>query len=237
MLEFDLTETDATPELPEHLDVWQDTLNWQPDAAVRSQFQGFYRCVRQGNRQANLTRILEPEDFWEKHLWDSLRGIAPFLSGEFPLPERPRVVDIGTGGGFPGIPVALACPHWSLWLLDSTQKKVRFLQAAIAELGLDNVRAIAGRGETLGTLRPYRQACDIALLRAVGPAERCLKYSFPWLKAGGWLVLYRGHWSDAEEATLKHEIDPLGMTLERVDNFVTPQTQGVRNCLFLRREQ
>ncbi|MFP4318192.1 MAG: 16S rRNA (guanine(527)-N(7))-methyltransferase RsmG [Phormidium sp.] len=202
---------------------------------MQSQFQRFYDGVVQGNRQVNLTRILEPLDFWEKHLWDSLRGVAPFLRGEFSLPPRPQVVDLGSGGGFPGIPLAIARPDWSLTLVDSTQKKVRFLQAAIAHLGLSQTEAIAGRAETLGALRPYRGRYDLGLLRAVASPSVCLGYVRPWLKPGGWVVLYRGQWRDEEQQDLQQGLS--GFELVTIDGFVTPETQAIRHAVILRRRE
>ncbi|TVR10425.1 MAG: 16S rRNA (guanine(527)-N(7))-methyltransferase RsmG [Phormidium sp. GEM2.Bin31] len=221
----------TTPSLPS--EVWEGSLAWPVTLRMQAEFQRFYDCVVQGNRRANLTRILEPMDFWEKHLWDSLRGVLPFLSGEVPLPDSPRVVDIGTGGGFPGIPLAIARPDWSLTLLDSTQKKVRFLQAAIAHLQLSQVQAISGRAETLGALRPYREGYDVALLRAVAAPSVCLDYARSWLKPGGWVVLYRGQWRDEEQEDLRQGLQ--GFELVRLDSFVTPQTQATRHSVMLRR--
>ena len=137
------------------------------------------------------------------------------------------------GGGFPGIPLAIARPDWSLTLLDSTQKKVRFLQGAIAHLGLSQVQAIAGRAETLGALRPYRGSYDLAVLRAVAAPSLCLNYARPWLKPGGWAVLYRGQWRDEEQAELEQGLQ--GFESVRVDSFVTPQTQATRHSVILRR--
>ncbi|WP_219729915.1 16S rRNA (guanine(527)-N(7))-methyltransferase RsmG [Sodalinema gerasimenkoae] len=231
MVEFDLIDDPTTPSLPS--EVWEGSLAWPMTLTMQAEFQRFYDCVVQGNRRANLTRILEPMDFWEKHLWDSLRGVLPFLSGEVPLPDSPRLVDIGTGGGFPGIPLAIARPDWSLTLLDSTQKKVRFLQAAIAHLQLSQVQAIAGRAETLGALRPYRGGYDVALLRAVAAPSVCLGYARSWLKPGGWAVLYRGQWRDEEQEDLQQGLQ--GFELVTIDAFVTPQTQATRHSVMLRR--
>ncbi|KPQ40724.1 MAG: 16S rRNA (guanine527-N7)-methyltransferase GidB [Phormidium sp. OSCR] len=233
MLEFNLVDDDTTPSLP--VSRWEKGLDGLVTAQMQSQFQRFYDGVVQGNRQVNLTRILEPLDFWEKHLWDSLRGVAPFLRGEFSLPPRPQVVDIGSGGGFPGIPLAIARPDWSLTLVDSTQKKVRFLQAAIAHLGLSQTEAIAGRAETLGALRPYRGRYDLGLLRAVASPSVCLGYVRPWLKPGGWVVLYRGQWRDEEQQDLQQGLS--GFELVTIDGFVTPETQAIRHAVILRRRE
>ncbi|OAB58435.1 hypothetical protein AY600_08945 [Phormidium willei BDU 130791] len=231
MLEFNLVDDDTTPSLP--VSGWERGVKGVVTPEIMAQFQRFYEAVVQGNRQVNLTRILEPLDFWEKHLWDSLRGVAPFLRGEFSLPPQPRVVDIGSGGGFPGIPLAIARPDWSFTLVDSTQKKVRFLQAAIAHLGLSQTQAIAGRAETLGALRPYRGSYDLGLLRAVASPSVCLRYVRPWLKPGGWVVLYRGQWRDEEQQDLQPGLS--GFELVTIDGFVTPETQATRHAVILRR--
>jgi hypothetical protein len=97
--------------LPALLDLWQETLHWQPSSLQQSQFQSLYQQILQGNRQFNLTRITEPEEFWEKHLWDSLRGIASLPLT--PEPDALKVLDIGTGAGFPGLPIAIAQPSWT----------------------------------------------------------------------------------------------------------------------------
>ncbi|MHC5830447.1 MAG: 16S rRNA (guanine(527)-N(7))-methyltransferase RsmG, partial [Nostoc sp.] len=87
--------------LPEMAEIWQQSLNWEPTAQQQAQFQRLYELILEGNRQLNLTRITDSQEFWEKHLWDSLKGIAP--EGEFipSLEEAASVIDIGTGAGFP----------------------------------------------------------------------------------------------------------------------------------------
>jgi 16S rRNA (guanine527-N7)-methyltransferase len=181
------------PQLPDRLDLWQQTLNWQPTAHQQQQFQQLYGCILIGNRQLNLTRLTEPIDFWEKHLWDSLRGIVPLL------PTRDdtalKVIDIGTGAGFPGLPIAIVCSQWRVTLLDSTHKKVAFLDSLRQELRLRQVRTRCDRVETLG--RSQRDTYDLALLRAVASAVACAEYALPLLKVGGEAILYRGQWTAA----------------------------------------
>lgn len=106
---------------------WQETLQWQPTPQQQEQFQRFYGALLAANQGMNLTRITAVPDFWEKHLWDSLRGILPWLqpTGETLWGAKiQQVIDIGSGGGFPGVPVAIARPDWSVTLLEATQKKV-----------------------------------------------------------------------------------------------------------------
>lgn len=220
--------------LPEMTDQWQQTLEWQPSTLQQQQFQQLYQLILEGNSRLNLTRITQPEEFWEKHLWDSLRGIAPWLSG---VPQLAKAIDIGTGAGFPGIPVAFALPNTQVTLLDSTQKKIAYLNSLLREMGIKNAIAVIGRAEAVGQLRQYRETYDLALIRAVAVAPACAEYVLPLLKIGGKAVLYRGHWTAEESEVLQGAVQQLGGVIESVDAFTTPLSQGVRHCIYLRKEK
>ncbi|MFB2897361.1 16S rRNA (guanine(527)-N(7))-methyltransferase RsmG [Aerosakkonemataceae cyanobacterium BLCC-F50] len=232
-----------TPQLPEMSELWQKTLNWQPSNGELSQFQLLYELILQGNRQLNLTRITEPTDFWEKHLWDSLRGISRFLgkteldcrTGILPVIPNPQVIDIGTGAGFPGVPIAITQPNWQVTLLDSTRKKLTFLESLISELGLKNAKTLTGRAEELGKQSQYREVYDIAVIRAVGSALVCAAYALPFLKVGGLAILYRGNWTEEEAVDLRSTLLSLGGAIELIDPFTTPISNSIRHCLHLRK--
>lgn len=234
--------------LPLLSDLWQTTLGWQPDAPQQDLFQQLYEGILQGNRQLNLTRITEPAEFWEKHLWDSLRGISCFLpnleiKGEkagqaIADPENlaaAQVIDIGTGAGFPGIPVAIVRPTWNVTLLDSTRKKIQFLNQLLADLNVTNTRTLVDRVENVGQQPHHREAYDIAMIRAVATAPVCAEYTLPLLKQGGIAILYRGQWTEQESEALESAVQILGGQLERVEQFKTPLTDGDRHCLYLRK--
>ncbi len=224
-----------TPLLPEMADLWQSTLNWQPTGEQQYQFQRLYELILQGNRQLNLTRITEPVEFWEKHLWDSLRGIVSLLKDEDKVDSSFKVIDIGTGAGFPGIPVAIALTGATVTLLDSTRKKITFLETLLAELTLKNVTTLTGRAEIVGKQPQHRQSYNIALVRALGPASACAEYALPLLKLGGLAILYRGHWTDSETEALQSAVEPLGGVIESVEGFTTPLSDSVRHCLYLQK--
>ncbi len=218
--------------LPIYGDRWQSTLQWQPSDRHQQTFQLLYDAILVANQQVNLTRITSPEDFWEKHLWDSLQGVAPWLS-EGSSTDALKVVDVGTGGGFPGLPVALVFPHWAIALLDATRKKLVALETVCDTLGIANVSYLPQRAEQVAHQPTHRESYDLALLRAVGPVNTCAEYALPLLNLGGQAVLYRGQWSAEEEAGLTAILPRLGGKLMEVRSQTTPLTQGVRHNVIL----
>lgn len=222
-------------------ELWQQTLGWCPSAAQQALFQHLYQAVLEGNQRLNLTRITEPQEFWEKHIWDSLSGVQPWLAPALePQADTPEaaplsMLDIGTGAGFPGVPVAIALPQHRITLLDSTRKKIAFLEDLSTQLGLTNVRAIANRAETLGHHPQHRAAYDRVLLRAVAPVSVCAEYALPFLRQGGIAVLYRGQWSAEEETTLRAIAPQLGGELKAVLPFQTPLSHSIRHCIQLQK--
>ncbi|MGB3401319.1 MAG: 16S rRNA (guanine(527)-N(7))-methyltransferase RsmG [Microcoleaceae cyanobacterium] len=218
--------------LPELFSIWQETLNWQPTPQQQALFQQLYQGIVQGNKKLNLTRITQPEDFWEKHLWDSLTGISSWLNTE----QSPvRIVDIGTGAGFPGLPVAIVKPQSEMTLLDSTRKKITFLDELITQLNLNNVLTMVGRAEAVNLVPSYEKYFDLALLRAVAAPTICAKYALPFLKTGGTAILYRGNWTVEEELELTEAAKKWGGIIESIHPFTTPLTHSVRHCVVLKK--
>jgi len=233
-------EPPIPPTLPDWTALWPDTLGWSPTTEQVQQFQTLYTQILEGNQRLNLTRITEPIAFAEKHLWDSLRGIQSFLSptstsNEQPTPAACTAIDIGTGAGFPGLPVAIAQPHWTVTLLDSTRKKMTFIEQLLPSLQLTTVKPIVGRVEDIGQQRHHREHYDLALIRAVAAASVCAEYSLPLLKVGGLAVLYRGQWTAAETIALAEAVSLLGGQIEAIDHFQTPITNSERHCISLRK--
>lgn len=231
------------PSLSEVANIWQQTLHWTPTVQQQVQFQQLYEFILEGNRQFNLTRITDPQEFWEKHLWDSLRGIAPLLrdGGDENVISAPTLlsslsfIDIGTGAGFPGIPVAITVANSTVTLLDSTQKKMTFVEKVRAALDLTNVKILTGRSEEVGQQPQHRQTYDVALIRAVGTASVCAEYALPLLKQGGLAVIYRGNWTQEETKALENAVNQLGGVIESIEKFTTPLTDSIRHCLYLRK--
>ncbi|OCR02515.1 16S rRNA (guanine(527)-N(7))-methyltransferase [Oscillatoriales cyanobacterium USR001] len=228
--------------LPEMNELWQKTLLWQPSDEQQRQFERLYELIIEGNKQLNLTRITEPLDFWEKHLWDSLSGIGAMLLPKnveriegFSGLKKQKVIDIGTGAGFPGLPVAIALPNFTITLLDGTRKKIAFLESVLSSLDIKNANTLIGRAEEIAHQPQHRKCYDIAILRAVASASICAKYALPLLKDGGLAILYRGHWTVEEEADLQLVMENLGGAIASVQALTTPLSQSVRHCIYLRK--
>jgi 16S rRNA (guanine527-N7)-methyltransferase len=226
------------PVLPTAIELWQSTVQWQPSPAMQTQFQQLYELVLAGNQRMNLTRITEPMDFWEKHLWDSMRGLlSPVLQAWLAdhNPAKITVADLGTGGGFPGLPGAIAFPEWHWLLMDSTRKKIQFVSETIAELGLSNAKTECDRAEQFVRRAGPKPNFQLVTLRAVGAAHLCAHYALPMLAPRGVAVLYRGHWSAEEEATLDAPLEEWGAKILEIDAFKTPVSGGDRHCVYLQK--
>lgn len=228
--------------LPAMLDIWQKTFYWQPSDRQLEQFSQLYEAIIEGNKQQNLTRITDPQEFWEKHLWDSLLGVAPLLFAEMSVAELGQdhtlntnlsLIDIGTGAGFPGLPIAIANPDWSITIVDSTLKKINFALKTSNQLQLQNIQGITARAEDLGKQKIYREQYDLALIRAVGQPSVCAEYILPFIKVGGFAILYRGHWQESDTASLATVSELLGCSLKHIQPTTTPLSESVRHCLYL----
>ncbi len=217
--------------LPNLTEIWQQTTNWSPNPQQYQQFQSLYTAVVAANQTLNLTRITEPEEFWEKHLWDSIRGTGALIT----TPDGLKIIDIGTGAGFPGLPLAIARPDWQVTLVDSTTKKIGFIESVAPELGLTNIWPLVSRVETVGQDTAHRQQYDLALVRAVASANICAEYALPLVKIGGMAILYRGNWTEEEAANLALAVAKLGGEISNIDEFTTPLSNSIRHCIQIQK--
>ncbi|AFY40157.1 16S rRNA m(7)G-527 methyltransferase [[Leptolyngbya] sp. PCC 7376] len=223
--------SDVCTQFKSLFELHRSTLAWQPEANQLNKLTDLYDGICAGNQKLNLTRITTLEDFWEKHLWDSFVALNPIFSD---LPNTGKLIDIGTGGGFPGLPLAIAYPEWQITLLDSTRKKIAFLNELSETLALNTV-GIADRAEAVGQNPAYRAQFDLVTIRAVAKAAICVEYTLPLLKIDGLAILYRGQWSESETEKLIPAIAQCGGFLERTEQFITPLTQSQRTCLYIRK--
>lgn len=171
---------------------------------MESQYDQLVQLFLEWNAKINLSAIRDEAGVREKHIVDSL------LATEFVNFEYKRVLDIGAGGGFPTLPLAIACPTAEITALDSVGKKMKVVQAMADELGLDNVKTIHGRIEDYGQNAKYREKFDIVTARALAPWPVLLEYALPFVRIGGVFVAYQGPQIREDLKTYKHLEQKLG---------------------------
>jgi 16S rRNA (guanine527-N7)-methyltransferase len=179
-------------------------------------FQLYYEELVAWNQKFNLTAITEYDQVQIRHFLDSLSCL---LAEETRLAlRRPqaRMIDVGAGAGFPGIPLKLVCPNTHLTLLEATGKKVAFLEHLVERLGVTTVTAIKARAEELAHLPGHREQYDLALARAVAELPVVVEYTLPFCRIGGWVVAQKGEAGAAEAWTAETAIRLMGGELRRV---------------------
>lgn len=183
-------------------------------------FEEFYRMLCAYNKKVNLTAITERSEFFIKHICDSLAGAGYFPNGA-------EVAEVGSGGGFPSVPLKIARDDLSFTQFESVGKKCAFLSLAAQELELSRMSVINMRAEDAGRDVNYREKFDACCARAVARLNTLLEYCAPLVKTGGRVIAYKG---DAEEeiAEAKHAAAVLGLELEHVKKYRLPQDMGAR---------
>jgi 16S rRNA (guanine527-N7)-methyltransferase len=176
-----------------------------PDAAP-AQLAAYVQLFLQTNQQFNLSATKTADEFWPRHVLDSLT----VLPGLADLHDGAAVIDVGSGGGLPGLPLAVALPRLRFTLLEATGKKARFIEQAVAALQLTNVAVLNDRAETAGQDRRRRQNYDAAVTRAVGPMNVLLELTLPLLRVGGRLLAMKGPSLEQELAQCAEALDVLG---------------------------
>jgi 16S rRNA (guanine527-N7)-methyltransferase len=192
-------------------------------------FTNFAELVIETNQTLNLTRIVEPEEMAIKNFLDSLA----LLRLDWPL--QVNCLDLGTGAGFPGVPLAMARPEWSLTLLDSLRKRLRFLERAAQEQGLGNLTTLHARAEDAGQDKRHRQTYDLVVSRAVAHLPVLLELATPLVKVGGYFVAYKGSEARAERKESSQALNKLNVELERVFDLNLPLDMGARTLLVFRK--
>lgn len=192
------------------------------------QFLRYYELLIQKNQVMNLTSITEFDDVVLKHFLDSL------MICKIQKPEG-SLIDVGTGAGFPGIPLKIMHPDLKVVLLDSLNKRVQFLNEVIRELGLENIKAIHGRAEDVAKQKIYREQFDCCVSRAVTNLSSLAEYCIPFVRMGGYFIPYKSGKIQEELDSGKKAINILGGTVEIVKEFELPETDISRCLLYIRK--
>ena len=177
-------------------------------------FETYYDMLIDRNKVMNLTAITEFDEVMDKHFLDSV-----YLFRSIKLEADYKLIDIGTGAGFPGIPLKIVFPELKITLLDSLNKRVGFLNDLIEELNLNNIEAIHGRAEDIARNKAYRASYDIAVSRAVANLSTLSEYCLPFVKIGGKFVSYKSGDCADEVDNAKAAIHLLGGKINKIDEF------------------
>ena len=198
----------------------------------KKQFINFYELLVEWNKVMNLTGITEYEEVNEKHFIDSLSIIKAI-----DLNQVESVIDIGTGAGFPGIPLKIAFPHLNVVLLDSLNKRINFLNTVINTLGLKNINTIHGRAEDFAKDLKYREQFDLCVSRAVANLSTLSEYCLPYVRINGMFVPYKSGEIDEEVNQAKKAVSILGGNIEDVIKFQLPNTEIKRSFVKIKKKQ
>ena len=198
------------------------------------QFYRYYKLLVEWNKVMNLTGITELEEVVSKHFIDSL-ALVKAVS----LQDGRKVsgIDVGTGAGFPGIPLKIAFPNLKITLLDSLNKRIKFLNEVISQLGLQNVETIHGRAEDFGRDAKYREQYDYCVSRAVANAATLSEYCLPFVKVGGKFISYKANEVEEETKQAEHALEVLGGACVDIQKFQLPDSEMNRAFVIIEKKK
>jgi len=199
-------------------------LNIELSELQYKQFELYYEMLAEWNKVMNLTAITKYDEVVIKHFADSLSIVKVY-----DMKQNLRVLDMGTGAGFPGIPLKIVFPQLEIVLLDSLNKRIKFLNEVIQRLELSGIAAIHGRAEDYARQREYREAFDLCVSRAVANLAILSEYCIPYIRVGGIFVAYKSGEVDKEVDNSRKIVDILGGSVEKVIKFNLLDTEIERS--------
>ena len=182
------------------------------------------------NQKFNLTAITERDEVFVKHFADSLT-----LYNFVDVKKNASIIDVGTGAGFPGLPLKIFCPSLKLTLLDSLNKRIKFLQLVVDELGLKNVEAVHARSEEAARNKKYREKFDLATARAVARLPIICEYCLPFVKPGGTFIALKGRQYEEETIEAQKAVKILGGEITATLPVKLPEIEDKRAVIYIKK--
>lgn len=198
------------------------------DEIQKKQFTDFYEYLVEKNKVMNLTGITEFQEVLVKHFLDSLACVKAV-----DMSRIKRIMDIGTGAGFPGVPLKIAFPHLEACLLDSLKKRVNFLEETFQMLKLENITAIHGRAEEYAKNKQYRETYNLCVSRAVSNLATLSEYCLPYVKTGGYFISYKSGTVQEEVEQAQKAVKILGGKIQDVVYFQLPDSEIQRSLVVI----
>lgn len=200
------------------------------------QFDQYYDLLVEWNSFMNLTAITEFDEVCQKHFLDSLSIVKAYPDHYFEK-NTFQFIDIGTGAGFPSIPIKIVFPNLKFTLVDSLYKRIKFLNEVVDQLQLSDCTAVHGRAEDLAKNSSYREQYDFCVSRAVANLSTLCEYCMPYVKVGGRFVSYKSEKIKEEAVNAKYAISVLGGKFERQVEFTLPDSNIYRNIYIIQKEK
>ena len=194
----------------------------------KQQFDIFFSYLIEENQKYNLTAITDKNEVYVKHFLDS---VLPYAE----IPQNAKVIDIGTGAGFPGVPLKIIRPDIQLTLVDSLQKRVNFLQSLVTKLDLQNVKFFHSRAEDY--IKTKREFYDVAISRAVAQIPTLSEYLIPYVKVGGKVLMYKGINFEEEVKQGQKAISILGGKIEKILQYIIDEIDTQRTIIIVKKEK
>ena len=204
----------------------KEVMNINEEKAIL--FTKYKNLLLEWNEKINLTAITDEDEIIVKHFIDSC-SIQKYLK------DNDKIIDIGTGAGFPGIPLKIINDSFDITLVDSLNKRVNFLNEVIKNLNLQKISTIHSRAEELGRIKEYREMYDVATSRAVANLSTLLEYLMPFVKVGGKCICMKGPNIEEELKNAEKAIKEFGGEVEKVDNFLLPNSNIERNVIVIKK--
>ena len=205
-----------------------EDLELQLSQADRAKFSTYKELLKEWNEKINITTITEDDEIDVKHFLDSLTCLSLDL-----FDDKKSLIDIGTGGGFPGIPLKIMRENLDVTLLDSLNKRIIFLDEVIKDLGLRNIRAVHGRAEELSRTKEYREKFSIAISRAVASLDTLSEYCLPFVKVGGHFIAMKGPEIEEELKLSEKAIKLLGGNVVETKLITLPESDIVHSLIVI----